>query len=59
VLFGLAILIKPGAGALAVVWLIGIYAILFGVTLVTLGWRLRTMQRSESWSGAGRPPDLR
>lgn len=30
-LFGIAIMVWPGAGALALVWLIGWYAILFGV----------------------------
>jgi hypothetical protein len=31
VLFGVAILVMPGAGALALVWLIGLYAIIYGV----------------------------
>ena len=33
VLFGMALVVNPGAGALAVVWLIGAYAIAFGVLL--------------------------
>jgi uncharacterized membrane protein HdeD (DUF308 family) len=41
VLFGLAVLIMPSAGALAVVWLIGTYAILFGALLVGFALRLR------------------
>jgi len=41
VLFGLAVLIWPGAGALAVVWMIGTYAILFGVLLVAFALRLK------------------
>jgi uncharacterized membrane protein HdeD (DUF308 family) len=41
VLFGLAVLVMPGAGALAVVWLIGLYAILFGALLVGFALRLR------------------
>ncbi|CAD5107037.1 HdeD family acid-resistance protein [Zestomonas carbonaria] len=40
-LFGLFLLIFPGAGALAMVWLIGAYAVFFGVLLVMLAWRLR------------------
>lgn len=40
VLFALYLFIFPGAGALSVVWLIGIYAILFGLTLLGLAWRL-------------------
>ena len=41
VLFGIAVLIMPGAGALAVVWMIGIYAIIYGVILVMFALRLR------------------
>lgn len=41
VLFGLAMLIFPGAGAVAVVWIIGAYAIVFGVMLLILGFNLR------------------
>lgn len=41
VLFGLSLLIMPGAGALALVWLIGAYAIVFGGLLVGFAFRLR------------------
>jgi uncharacterized membrane protein HdeD (DUF308 family) len=41
VLFGVAMLISPGAGALAVIWIIGAYAIVFGVMLLILGFNLR------------------
>ena len=41
VLFGLGVLIVPGAGALAVVWMIGTYAILFGVLLVGFALKLK------------------
>lgn len=46
ILFGAALLFNPGPGALAVVWLIGAYAIVFGVLLVVLGVRLHSMLRS-------------
>jgi uncharacterized membrane protein HdeD (DUF308 family) len=42
VLFGIVLIAAPGAGALAVVFLIGIYAVLFGVTLLMLSWGLRS-----------------
>ncbi len=41
ILIGLVFLISPGAGAVAFVWLIGIYAILFGILLVALGLKTR------------------
>jgi len=45
VLFGVALVINPAAGALAVVWLIGAYAITFGVLMIALGFRLRSWMR--------------
>lgn len=41
ILFGLFLVWQPGAGALAVVWLIGAYAIAFGVFLLGLAFLLR------------------
>jgi uncharacterized membrane protein HdeD (DUF308 family) len=41
VLFGVAILVMPSAGALALVWMIGLYAIIYGVILVMFALRLR------------------
>jgi len=41
VIFGLVLLFRPGVGALAVIWLIGTYAFVFGVLLLMLGFRLR------------------
>ena len=48
ILFGLALIVNPGAGALAVIWLIGAYAIAFGVLLIVLGFKLRSWSRSMS-----------
>ncbi len=48
VIFGLLLIIFPGSGALAVTWLIGIYAIIFGILLLGLSWRLRGMQQNPS-----------
>ena len=42
--FGLFLMIRPAVGALAVVWLIGFYAIVFGVALVALGLRVRALR---------------
>jgi uncharacterized membrane protein HdeD (DUF308 family) len=41
VLFGLALVIAPGTGALALIWLIAAYAVVFGVLLIILAFRLR------------------
>jgi uncharacterized membrane protein HdeD (DUF308 family) len=43
VLFGLFLVIRPGDGAIAVAWLIGLYAIVFGIALIALGFRLRQL----------------
>lgn len=41
ILFGVILIAFPAAGALSLVWLISSFAILFGVFLILLGWRLR------------------
>ena len=41
VLFGLIVLIAPGAGALGLIWAIAAYSIVFGISFVALALRLR------------------
>ncbi|MGI8830608.1 MAG: HdeD family acid-resistance protein [Candidatus Limnocylindria bacterium] len=41
ILFGVILLVFPAAGALSLVWLISSFAIVFGIFLILLGWRLR------------------
>jgi uncharacterized membrane protein HdeD (DUF308 family) len=41
--FGILAALHPGAGALAVLWMIGGYAIGFGALLIALGFRLRAL----------------
>ena len=41
--FGTFIVLNPGAGALSIVWMLAIYAVLFGVTLVILSFRLKSL----------------
>ncbi|HRF09589.1 MAG TPA: HdeD family acid-resistance protein [Xanthobacteraceae bacterium] len=44
VLFGLALIVAPGAGALALIWVIAFYAILFGVMQCAFAFRLRRLK---------------
>jgi uncharacterized membrane protein HdeD (DUF308 family) len=41
VIFGVLVLAMPGSGALALIWVIGAYAIVFGILLVGFSFRLR------------------
>jgi uncharacterized membrane protein HdeD (DUF308 family) len=50
VIFGIALFLNPAAGAVALVWLIGAYAIVFGVLLVALGLRLHSLVSDRSMS---------
>jgi uncharacterized membrane protein HdeD (DUF308 family) len=45
IIFGLILMIWPGSGAVGLVWLIGIYAIAFGIVLGGLALRLRGLGR--------------
>ncbi len=42
VLFGMLLAILPGVGLLSLVWLIGIYALVFGVVLIIRAFQFRT-----------------
>jgi uncharacterized membrane protein HdeD (DUF308 family) len=42
-LIGIILFTNPGAGALAVVWMIGIYAVIFGALLTFLGFKFRKL----------------
>lgn len=48
VLFGVLLAAKPGPGALAVAWLIGAYAIVFGVLFIVLSFRLRSWRAGQA-----------
>jgi uncharacterized membrane protein HdeD (DUF308 family) len=44
IVFAALILIFPGEGAVAIVWAIGAYAVVFGILLIALGFRLRSLR---------------
>jgi uncharacterized membrane protein HdeD (DUF308 family) len=45
ILFGVLLFAFPGAGAVSLVWMIGIYAIVFGISEIIFAFRLRSLRR--------------
>jgi len=45
VLFGVLMVLWPGAGVLALLWLIGIFAVIFGVIIIILAFKLRGLKK--------------
>jgi uncharacterized membrane protein HdeD (DUF308 family) len=45
IVFGVLLLFQPAAGALALIWLIGAWAVIFGILLMILAFRMR------NWKG--------
>jgi uncharacterized membrane protein HdeD (DUF308 family) len=43
ILFGVALFLSPAAGALGMVWLIGAFAIIYGVVMIILAFRLKSL----------------
>lgn len=46
IVFGALVFARPGAGALALVWLVSLYAFVTGALLLGLGLRMRTLGRA-------------
>jgi uncharacterized membrane protein HdeD (DUF308 family) len=53
VAFGVLLIVFPGAGLLSVIWLLAAYAIVFGVMLLGLAWRLRGHHESAARTMSG------
>jgi uncharacterized membrane protein HdeD (DUF308 family) len=54
VAFGVLVFIYPGVSALSILWLIGIYAVVFGVATVALGFRLKGLGTTLSGASLGK-----
>jgi uncharacterized membrane protein HdeD (DUF308 family) len=46
VLFGILLLVWPAAGILALLWLVGVFALVAGIVLAVLAFRIRALARS-------------
>jgi uncharacterized membrane protein HdeD (DUF308 family) len=44
VIFGVLLILVPGAGALASIWIIASYAIIFGIVMIVLAFRVRGLR---------------
>ncbi len=58
IIFALIVMMRPLAGALAMVQIIGVYALILGATEVMLAFRVRSARRLV-WSGVSEPPHRR
>jgi uncharacterized membrane protein HdeD (DUF308 family) len=45
VLFGILLFVFPAAGAVSVIWMIGMYAIVFGISEIIFAFRLHSLRR--------------
>ena len=51
ILFGIILVARPAAGALAVLWIIGTYAIIFGILMIALSFRLHALKTTFPTTG--------
>ena len=45
--WGVLLVVAPGAGAIAMTWWLGAYALVFGLALIVFAWRLRIARRRD------------
>ena len=53
IIFGILLFVFPAVGLLALVWLVGIYAILYGIMLITSAFSISSFQKSVRGPTAG------
>ena len=46
VAFGILIVLRPGAGALSILWIMGFYALVFGIFLVVASFKVKGLARA-------------
>ena len=51
IVFGALLIAAPGAGLLSLVWLVGVWSVVFGISSLGLAHRLRKIHTAESKSG--------
>jgi len=57
IVFGAIVFSNPGAGLLAVLWLVGLYAVLYGIMLISLAFKARSLGKiaeADAYGGGGR-----
>lgn len=54
ILLGIVLFVYPGASAISLIWLIGAYAIVFGIVMIILAFRLRGMRNEAAGALQGR-----
>lgn len=54
--FGVLVFVYPQASALSILWLIAIYAVIFGIATVALGFRMRSLGKTLSSASTQRVP---
>jgi uncharacterized membrane protein HdeD (DUF308 family) len=52
IVFGILVALQPDAGAVAVVWTVGAYALVFGITLIALAFRVRSLGKPSHTAAA-------
>jgi uncharacterized membrane protein HdeD (DUF308 family) len=54
ILLGFILLFRPMAGALGLIWWLGAYAIIFGASMIVVGFRLRHLKQLHEGGAGGR-----
>ncbi|MCB0209876.1 MAG: HdeD family acid-resistance protein [Anaerolineae bacterium] len=53
IIFGVLLVVWPGAGLVTISWIVGFYAVIFGLAMMVLGFRLRGMNNTVMQHAAG------